>query len=255
MIKVFAKNFVRMLLNRLGYELVFTGKSTFDPFVIQKKTLLKANPLIFDVGAHHGGITQIYRKHFPSATIHCFEPFPESFKSLIENVGSRPETFCHLLAVSDKTGLAYLNANKSSFTNSLLATDERAKSFWGDGLLTSVSKIEVQTTCIEDFCCQNTISHIDILKMDVQGAEFSVLKGAKDFLARQKISIIYTELITCPTYKGQYKWHELMAFLDSFNYELLDFFSPQRSNHQLIQVDALFLSSTFKKEISRQLIS
>jgi len=46
--------------------------------------------------------------------------------------------------------------------------------------------------------------------MDVQGAEFSVLEGANDMLASQKISLIYTELIMCPTYKGQHKLHEYL---------------------------------------------
>jgi hypothetical protein len=73
--------------------------------------------------------------------------------------------------------------------------------------------------------------------------------GAKDMLANQKISLIYTELIVCPTYKGQHKLHEYLSFLDSLGYDILDFFNPVRHHNQLIQADVVFLSSSFKKGV------
>jgi len=114
---------------------------------------------------------------------------------------------------------------------------------------------EVSITTVDIFCLEVGISHIDILKMDVQGAEFSVLVGAKDMLANQRISLIYTELIMCPTYEGQHKLHEYLSFLDSFGYDFFDFFNPVNSHNQLIQADLLFVSSSFKKEIDNRLKS
>ena len=107
-------------------------------------------------------------------------------------------------------------------------------------MLDTTSQIEVRTTTIDTFCTETRISNIDILKMDVQGAEFSVLEGAHDMLASQKISLIYTELIMCPTYKGQHSLHEYLSFLASFGYDFLDFFNPVRNHNQLIQADVLF---------------
>jgi FkbM family methyltransferase len=165
-------------------------------------------PVVLDIGAHIGEVAKTYRERFPLASIHCFEPFPQSFQILSKSIEEDRRTFCYNTAVSENKGTAILNANLSSATNSLLTTDERGASFWGGGLLDTTSQVEVSTTTVDKFCREAGISHIDILKMDVQGAEFSVLVGAKDMLANQKISLIYTELIMCPTYKGQHKLQE-----------------------------------------------
>ncbi len=233
---------IKKVLNRLGYY------SLIDAFEVQSDLITAAEPVIFDVGARFGVVTEVYRERFPQAFLYCFEPFPESFEVLRKNVEGTPRTFCNRMAVSDRKGTALLNSNPESGTNSLLRSDESAASFWGEGLHATKSQVEVNTITIDEFCLDARISHIDILKMDVQGGEFSVLNGAKRMLANQQISLIYSELIICPTYKGQHKLHEYLSFLDSLGYEPLDFFHPVRSRNRLIQTDVVFLSSSFKSE-------
>lgn len=202
-----------------------------------------------------GSVAKTYREWFPLAQIYCFEPFPQSFQKLSENVEKDKNTLCFNTAISDKNGTSYLNANYSSATNSLLTSDERGSFLWGSGLYETTSQTKVSTKTIETFCLETNISHIDILKIDVQGAEFSVLMGAKDLLAEQRISIIYSEIIIGPTYEGQHKLHEYFAFLDSLGYEFLDFFSPVKRHSQLVQMEVIFLSSSFKEEIQKNLQS
>ncbi len=247
--KTTIKRWIQQILHRFGYQLSRTVTSPIDAFALQSELIKVREPVVLDIGAHVGEVARIYRDQFPFASIHCFEPFPQSFQTLSHSVEGDSRIFCYETAVSETNGAAVLNANLSSATNSLLATDERGASFWGDGLLDTTSQVEVSTTTIDTFCLEAGISHIDILKMDVQGAEFSVLVGAKDMLANQRISLIYTELITCPTYEGQRKLHEYLSLLDSFGYDFLDFFNQIRSHNQLIQADVMFLSSSFKEEI------
>jgi len=208
--------------------------------------------VIFDVGAHVGRLTRIYRQLFPLAFIYSFEPFPQSFQVLRNSAKADPRIFCQEIALSDQTGTARFSVNTNSQTNSLLTTDPRGASFWGTGLLDTTTRIEVPTTTLDLFCREAQIPHIDILKMDVQGAEFSVLTGAANTLADQRISLIYTELITCPTYDGQHKLHEYLVLLDSLGYEFLDFFNPLRRNSQLIQADLVFLSASFKQSLTNR---
>ena len=170
---------------------------------------------------------------------------------MLKNTEGDSRIFCHQKAASCKDGNAIFNVNISSATNSLLATDDRGSSFWGDRLLDTISRIQVNTTTVDIFCKETGISNIDILKMDVQGAEFSVLKGATDMLENQQIALIYTELILCPTYKEQNKFHEYLSFLASFGYELLDFYNPIRNYNQLIQADCIFLSSALRSRTKR----
>lgn len=111
------------------------------------------------------------------------------------------------------------------------------------------NQIEVATQTIDNFCRQRSIDHINILKMDVQGAEYAVLAGAREMLTRQLIDIVYMEVITVPVYVGRRKLHEYLAFFDSYDYELFDFYNPVRSNGLLIQTDNIMISSNFLKRI------
>jgi FkbM family methyltransferase len=243
------KGVIQKILNRFGYQLIRKAKSPSDAFAVQRELVVVIEPVIFDIGAHSGAVTEIYRELFPLASIHCFEPYPQSFKILSKRMRGDSRTFCHEIAMCEKRVIATLNANLSPSTNSLLSTDERAAWYWGKGLLETTSQVKVNTTTVDAFCLESGIPNIDILKMDVQGAEYSILEGARHTLANQKISLIYTELILGPTYKGQRKLHEYLSFLDSYGYNLLNFFNPVRRHNQLIQIDAVFLSTSLRRGI------
>ena len=244
--KSIIKSRIKQLFECFEYQI-----SRKKPFTVQGQLISAKDPIIFDIGAHVGSVTKIYRSLFPRAFIYSFEPFPQSFQELLKNTEGDSRIFCHQKAASCKEGNAILNVNMYSATNSMLATDDRGSSFWGDGLLDTISRIQVNTTTVDLFCKETGISNIDILKMDVQGAEFSVLKGATDMLKNQQIALIYIELILCPTYKGQNKFHEYLSFLASFGYEMLDFYNPIRHYNQLIQADFIFLSSALRSRTKR----
>ena len=251
------KTAIRTLVSRFGYEItrsasrgITTSQSPIDAFAVQSRLIANSEPIIFDVGAYVGDVAKAYRARFPDASIYCFEPSPQSFQVLKRRAERDVLTFCHQTALSDRKGTRLLNENVSSATNSLLTTDSRGSSFWGEGVLETTARTEVPTTTLDAFCRADAIPHIDILKLDVQGAEFSVLVGATDMLASQRVSLIYCELITCPTYSGQHKIHEYFVLLESLGYEFLDFFNPVRRYNQLIQADVIFLSASFKDDLT-----
>jgi FkbM family methyltransferase len=244
------KDTVQGALRYFGFELRRAG-AIADPFDVQRELIATVEPVIFDVGAHVGTVARKYRGLFPRASIWCFEPFLPSFQTLQRNLSEDPRTSVHNVALSDRTGLAKLHANLASVTNSLLPSDQRGKSYWGEGLLDTAEEVDVRTTSVDDFLADNGIRSIDILKLDVQGAEFNVLTGARHALEDQRVNLLYTELILCPTYQGQHEFHEYLKFLDSVGYTLLDLFNPERNGRQLIQADVVFLSNSFKNKVGR----
>lgn len=240
---------------RLGYRVGRADYTPADAYAVQGGIVGASEPVIFDVGAYRGDVAALYRQLFPRAVIHCFEPFPESFKLVSARMKGDARVFCHELAVAEETGTALLNSNLFAPSNSLLPSDMSASVYWGEGVLDTVGHVQVGTVSVDGFCRQEGISHIDILKVDAQGTEFNILLGAGEMLAREGISLIYTELLTGPSYVGQHKPHEVLALLDSFGYGLLDFYTPVRVNNQLLQVDAIFLSPSFKREAAPRLAS
>jgi FkbM family methyltransferase len=250
------KNLIKLAAEKAGYE-IRQKPSTLalverDPFLVTKMLVSARQPMIFDVGANVGKTALKYRSIFPNSLIHCFEPFPDSFKLLSEALAQDGDSKTHLLALSDVVGVANLSVNQSKATNSLLPSDRRAAQYWGGNWLETEAEIEVKTDTIDEFCKQHKIDRIDILKLDVQGAEYSVLKGAHQMLTRQAIDIVYMEMITAPTYIGQRKLHEYLELFATYDYEIFDFYNSLHKNSRLIQTDNIMVSSKFLKQFEQR---
>jgi FkbM family methyltransferase len=213
-----------------------------DPFLVMPLLIERASPVIFDVGAHVGETALRYRSLFQAAVIHCFEPSPDSFRELRLAVAGDERAHAYELAFSNSAGSAILNVNKSQATNSLLASANSASSYWGHGLLETEKRIEVKVRTVDDFCQEHGIDRINILKLDVQGAEYAVLCGAGGMLRRHSIDLLYMEVITAPTYVGQHRLHEYLALFDEYGYALFDLYHPVRRRGRLMQADLIIVS-------------
>jgi len=248
---MFIKHLVRQFFDVLGYEIrrkstSVLSKAPADAFATQQQLLQGKAKVVFDVGAHIGEITRIYRTLFPAATIHAFEPSPLSFQQLMNATQNDINIHAYQTALSDSAVETPFFANTNAYTNSLLQIDDRANNYWGEGRLQEQAKLFLKTQTLDSFCEQNGLSQIDLLKLDVQGAEWLVLNGATKLLSQQEISLIYMEIIVAPTYKDQRKMHEYMQFLDDNKYELVNIYNMIYSDEYLVQCDALFISSLFK---------
>lgn len=237
-----AKRLMQSAFRRMGYAItrVHTTRS-LGPFEIARTLIKERTPVIFDVGANVGQTIIELRSTFPSAEIHCFEPFPESFDRLASAVTIRQPAHAHAIALSDRTGVATFSVNASSQTNSLLPTDRSAEASWGSGLLSTVTTIEVPTTTIDTFCREHSLYRIDLLKIDAQGAEYSILQGASEMLGRRAINVLLFEILIAPTYAEQRRASEYFTLLDSYGYEFRGFFRPlYGETGEIAQADVLF---------------
>lgn len=221
------------------------GDSTRDAFAAQRRLVTTPTPTIFDVGAHVGETARRYRAAYPEAAIHCFEPFPGSFAELRAALAADAQAHLHPLALGATAGRAMLNVNRSKATNSLLASDSRAASYWGHAVLDTDTTVEVRLATLDGFCAEQAIAHVDILKLDVQGGEFDVLTGAQRLLAAHAIDLVYLEMITAPTYVGQHELHEYLALFRAHDYVLFDYYNPVRRNGRLLQTDNLMVAESY----------
>ncbi|QDT54236.1 2-O-methyltransferase NoeI [Caulifigura coniformis] len=232
------RQLVERCLQRFGFGV---HRCRPDAFEVQKRLVTSPRPVIFDVGAHIGDAAASYRLRFPSAAISCFEPFPGAASQLESRFAGDPGIEVHRLALAASSGTSQMNVNSYVATNSLLPTDPGATRQWGLKHCETSSTITVETTGIDQFCKGHSIPRIHILKLDVQGGEYDVLKGASEMLTRQAIDLIYAEMIFAPTYQGQQPPGKYFQLMESFGYGLLDFYEPWRSGLRLMQADLLWL--------------
>jgi FkbM family methyltransferase len=216
-------------------------------FMLQKELIHRmgtdASPTIFDVGGNVGQSIEAYRTIFPRASISSFEPRPDCFSELQDHFGGKEGITLECLALADAAGSRPFYNTQCRTASSLLIPDEtvRKKSVKQNY---EYNCITVTVDTMDDYCTRNNVAAIDILKIDVQGAELYVLKGAKNLLTENRIRLIYLEVILADNYIGQSELSAIISYLDGFNYSLWDIkpFLFTRSG-RLWTANAIFVSS------------
>lgn len=202
---------------------------------------------IFDVGANIGGKVARYRKLFPDASIHCFEPYPSIFAKLQTRFEHDSRVFAHCSALADVVGTAELYVSKADVYNSLLKPiHDRTAGF--DPVPATIS---VPTSTFDEYCKQAGISDVHILKLDVQGSEIKVLNGAQKMLASGSIWLIYIEIQIIPIYENQPLFNDLMNFFYPFDYQLFNVYDLRESGLRQLNVgDAIFTSLKLRQYLN-----
>ena len=239
---------IKRALNLFGYDLRKMQKR--DAFLEQKELVNNIEtPVIFDVGAYIGEVVSKYRKLFPRAFIYPFEPFSDSFRVIQEKFKDFNLVKPYQLAFSERAGKASFFVNPDKSCNSLLSPESN-KTKYASGTEEAITAIDVNLMTIDQFCEKELISEINILKLDVEGAELMVLRGAFEMLSRHSIGIIYTEIMFAPHYKGGVLFYDLCEFLADFGYTLFNFYEiKSAANGQLRWGNAIFVSPNIRKNV------
>lgn len=168
---------------------------------------------IFDVGANIGESENYFSKHFNQANIFCFEPVKNSFDNLNANLkGKNTKTFNFGFGEVESTLEIEVYKNPSlssfnSFNTPIFQNQEK-----------SIELIEIKT--LSNFCKLNNIDNIDILKIDTEGYDLKVLKGAIELLKNNKVSIIQVEASMNHENTFHVYFTEFVNFLSNFNFEI-----------------------------------
>ena len=207
--------------------------------------LLKHNGItpkqIVDIGAYDGDTAIKYLDLFPGATVHAFEPFPETYAKLEAVAREDARILPVKTALADSKGDRTLYAMSGVQTNSLLPSVETASHHVNKTLeMTGEVTVEVDTL---DAYWGDRAEQIDILKMDIQGGELDALRGASSLLENQRIELIYTEVELQQIYKDQPLFPELFLFLREYGYKFYSLYDTGVNElGEMHSADAIFYS-------------
>jgi FkbM family methyltransferase len=167
------------LRDLVAREIYYTGFARRDCRVL--KRLIKPGNVVLDVGANIGYFSLLFAKWMHGAgTVHAFEPFPHSAKRFGSNLDLNPQlrTMVHLhrLALSDFSG-----------TMAMSVPDEGN---CGCNYLSTSGPVEVEVTTLDAYVRQTQLARIDFIKIDVEGAEVSLLQGAEETIGRYHPTLI-----------------------------------------------------------------
>jgi FkbM family methyltransferase len=236
------KQFAARALRRTGYSV----GTIPDPFQVQRRLLgARSAEVVLDVGANVGETAARYRALFPAARVYCFEPAPECVDSLRARFAGDPAVSVIAEAVSDTPGRAVLHLSEGATSHSLRTRSDRALYQPKGAALRD--EVEVPVTTLDHFCKEREIPHVDVLKLDVEGAERWALEGARGLLGAQSIGLVFLEVMFVEHYSGQSLYHELAALLAGFGYSLYDLYDLRHArNGQLRWGNAIFLSEELR---------
>lgn len=174
----------------LNYENKYVSGEEFVIKHILNQKIKQSTPIFFDVGAHQGDYSLELRSEFPTANIYAFEPNPYSFKILNSKL-RLPYDHCYCL------GFGSIARRQVIYTYSHSLDSQHAsiyKNVFKDiHHAACITDVEIELTTLDDFCEKNNIKQIDFLKIDTEGNELDVLKGASRLLAEKQIKIIQFE--------------------------------------------------------------
>jgi hypothetical protein len=112
---------------------------------------------------------------------------------------------------------------------------------WGEGLLETNQVVQADFKTIDLVLKDLNIRKINILKLDVQGAEYRVVKGGAEALRDGVVDYIFSEIITQPTYIGQKRLDEALSVFYNAGFDLHNIFElSSTSDGVLRQFDAIF---------------
>lgn len=230
----------RIVTSWHDYPAPITGR-TERPLLEWFAKNVKLGETWLDIGAHYGYTAiALSRLVGMQGRVFAFEPTPATLAQLVANVMLNGFNGVHLnqKAVSEKSGTSLLYLYKQNSLNSLARQD-----WMGQPL----GQIAIETVTLDEYVSEQALPRVDLIKIDVEGAEILVLKGARQLLNGPNPPVVICEFSDKTTHGFGYDATELRQFLEDQGYKLYRWElgsrslvpEPKRSNYITIYANLI----------------
>lgn len=193
---------------------------------------------IIDVGAHTGLVADALDFLYQPKSLWAVEPNPAHSAQLDARFRGRPQILVVNCCLGEANGEANFNVYEFDAASSLYAC--KPGHMASLGLSERSTSLKVQMRTLRELIPKD-LATLDLLKLDCQGAELSVLKGAGERI--HDIRWLYCEVSIDRIYDGAPLWGELHLFLRSSGFELRGMSGFSGSGRSIQWADALYANS------------
>lgn len=194
---------------------------------------------IMDIGAHRGEFALRAGAYFEPSRIWLVEADPSMVEMLNRDFSGRAGWTILHSAVSDVTGEVELRINEHRESSSILPIEEISAHTFGKEMK-EVDKVVVPALSLDDLFDQQGISSVDLLKVDIQGAERLLIEGGKKALTRTRA--IYLEVNFERFYSSAPLFAEIDGLLRDAGFKLRSFHENRLgSDGALAYANALYI--------------
>lgn len=192
---------------------------------------------VIDIGSNRGQFAVFARRRWPDARLLCFEPLPAAREVLLSLAGELGNVEVMPYALAETPGRRALRIAEADDSSSLLAATPRQLAAFPKS--TEVDEILVDVRRIDDLIDPADLSRPVLVKIDVQGAELNVLRGAPRLLESLQDMLIECSLVEL--YAGQALVDETVAFAQESGFHVNGVSQPARGPEGApLQCDVLF---------------
>ncbi|UCH22576.1 MAG: FkbM family methyltransferase [Deltaproteobacteria bacterium] len=204
-----------------GIDLFLFLFGVFQRHVVSNKYFsLPDEAIIFDIGANIGSMALNFARLIPEGYIYAFEPTHFAFEKLKQNIslnsGLAERVRAVQLFVSDRSGPSHGIRAYSSWK--VDGSAQNTHPLHG-GMIRNAEGISAVT--IDDFCKQNHISRVDLIKIDTDGYELQVLKGAHQTIEKCSPFLIF-EIGLYVLNEHQLGFEQYCNYFKHFDYILIN---------------------------------
>lgn len=181
--------------------------------------LLREGMTVFDVGANVGELTRLFSRVVGTGTVHAFEPSAACFARLEAacDAFGRDNVVLNHVALADRAGRVTLHVYDDEHLgwNSLV---RRPLARYGIEVEAPVEETATATT-LDRYCAERGIERIDLLKLDVEGAEHQVMAGSRRMLSEKRVDCLTFEFGQTTFDMGSSP-EEIATLLEEVGYEV-----------------------------------
>lgn len=210
--------------------------------IISRAKLAGVHPsTIVDVGANIGQFSVTAANIFPNATLVSIEPDPIIAEELRSNLPEAYRENVKVFAVGDTCGEVIFNVNADSQNSSILPLGIDRKAAFPENVV--LREIPIPLVTLDSLFSNEKLKKPILLKIDVQGFEDRVIKGAVHFLA--DVDWVILEISFSKLYEGESEFNSLNNMLKNLGFVFLRPLNFHLSpiNSEIIEIDALFTRS------------
>lgn len=235
---------IKAMLRTFGFNVRRLGPGGVSYSVLEHdfpRLISKGDPLIFDVGANKGQTIELLRRAFRNPKIYSFEPSHELAERLRGKYVDAP-VVVEQMALGDKEEVRSFIHYENNELSSFLTLNQDVGNPFRETKVRHRESITIDT--VESYAKRHNILKIDLLKIDTQGFDFEVLKGAERMLDGESIRAVLVELNFAPLYATQCCPGQIIDWLGEHGYSLLGLYEEVRSNMVLSWATGLFITRT-----------
>lgn len=229
MIKI--KKIINCFSNPGFYKSYINGVSPLFEISPLLKKIDNAKTLI-DIGSNKGQSILITKKFFPNIQVYSFEPLEDQINLQKKIIGNKNILY-HNLALGNKDGLSEIYVTNRKDSSSLLKPIKNLNDKYD---IKETKNLKLQK--IDNIINFKDLNKPIILKLDVQGFELEVLKGAEKLL--YLIDYIITEISFVEIYENQVLSNDLINFLNNKSFSIIEKCNMNYLNGKPFQEDVLF---------------